>query len=444
MISKNLGPLPLETRKKRLHSLKKAIQGHEESIFKALKEDLGKSSFESYLTESGFILEEIKLVSKKLSCWSRPKKVSTPLNLFPGQSTIRPEPYGVVLIISPWNYPFQLCLSPLIGAIAAGNRVVLKPSEYAPHTTSVIEKIIREVFLPEEVLVSSGGVEKTQELLKYSFDYIFFTGSTEVGKFVMKAAADHLTPLTLELGGKSPCLIDSSAHIDLAAKRCVWGKFLNAGQTCVAPDFVLIPRALQDQFVERVKFYLDSFYGTNPIESPDYPRIINERHFDRLMGLLMPEKTVLGGENLRSALFLAPTVMKDVEWKDQVMQEEIFGPILPIIPFDHLEETVEKISKLPKPLAFYFFSENRSLIDEIMSKISFGGGCVNDTIIHLANPHLPFGGVGQSGMGSYHGKKSFDTFSHYKSIFHQRTWIDNSLRYPPYSGKLKWLRLFLR
>lgn len=438
------GHIPPSLRKKKLETLKKTIIKKEPLINKALKDDLGKSVFESYATEVGFILDEIGYILKHIDEWVKPKKVKTPLTLFPGKSTIHPEPYGVVLIISPWNYPFQLCLSPLIGAIAAGNRVVIKPSEFAPATTSAIRSILDEVFTEKEVVVVEGAVDETQTLLAQKFDYIFFTGSTVVGKVIMKAAAEHLTPVTLELGGKSPCLIEETANVDIAAKRCAWGKFLNAGQTCVAPDYVLVPQSLQDEFVERMKFHLDAFYGENTKSSVDYPRIINEKHFDRLKGLIIEHKVAVGGESHREEKFLPPTIMKNVSWEDKVMEDEIFGPILPVIPYRTLNEAIDKIISLPKPLAFYVFTENEAKKKEILTKVPFGGGCVNDTVIHLANPNLPFGGVGTSGIGSYHGKKTFDTFTHNKSVFEQGTKVDIPLRYPPYDGKLSWLKLFIR
>lgn len=438
------GHLPLELRKKRLEALKKTIVKKETLINKALKDDLGKSTFESYATEVGFILEEINFILKNIDNWARPKKVRTPFTLFPGKSYVHPEPYGVVLIISPWNYPFQLCLSPFIGAFAAGNRVVIKPSEFAPGTSQVIKEILQEVFNESEVIVVEGGLEETQTLLKQQFDYIFFTGSTMVGKVIMKAAAENLTPITLELGGKSPCLIEESANIDVAAKRCAWGKFLNAGQTCVAPDYILIPEQLQDSFIEKMRFHLNKFYGSDTFKSEDYPRIINERHFDRLVNLIAPDKVAVGGKSSRADNFIEPTLLKNVSWEDPIMEDEIFGPILPVIPYKNMEEALKKILSRPKPLAFYVFSENEKRKNEIISKIPFGGGCVNDTVVHLANPNLPFGGVGTSGLGSYHGKKSFETFTHYKSVYEQGTLVDIPLRYPPYAGKLNWLKFFVR
>ncbi len=442
-IKKN-GHLSLEIRKRRLTDLKAAILKAEKDINQALMDDLGKSVFESYATEVGFILEELSYVLSQIDGWAKPKKVKTPLAMFPGKSYVYAEPYGVVLVIAPWNYPFQLSLAPFIGAIAAGNRVVLKPSEFAPKTAEIMEKILLAVFTNEEVRVVQGALAETQALLAQRWDYLFFTGSTSVGKVMMRAAAEHLTPLTLELGGKSPCLIEESANLDIAAKRCAWGKFVNAGQTCVAPDYVLVPRKFQDAFVEKMKFHLKNFYGENPELSTDYPRIVNNRHFERLQELLIPEKIVLGGKLVAAKKYIAPTLMKDVSLKDKVMEDEIFGPILPIIPYDKIEEAIEIINDRPKPLAFYVFTENTKKSQDIISRVPFGGGCVNDTVIHLANPNLPFGGVGNSGLGSYHGRCSFDTFTHYKSVYKQGTKMDIPVRYPPYEGKLGILKFFLR
>lgn len=439
------GPLHLKLRKERLESLKTLIMKKELEIGQALKADLGKSAFETYVTEIGFILEEINYTLKHIDEWAKVKKVKTPITLFPGKSFIHPEPYGVVMIISPWNYPFQLCLSPFIGAIAAGNRVVVKPSEFAAETSAIIKKILSEIFPEDEVVVVEGGLEETQILLKQKFDYIFFTGSTAVGKVMMKAAAENLTPLTLELGGKSPCLIEESADLDIAAKRVAWGKFLNAGQTCVAPDYVLVPKHLQDEFIHKLKFHLHAFYGEDIKSSPDYPRIVNSKHFDRLKELLIDSKIAIGGELERRENFIGPTIMKNVDWSDKVMEDEIFGPILPILPYENLDEAIKNILNYPKPLAFYVFSEDPQKQQSIIARIPFGGGCVNDTVVHLANPNLPFGGVGTSGLGSYHGQKSFDTFTHYKSLYQQGSLVDIPLRYPPYNEKkLNWIKFFLR
>ncbi len=438
------GPLELGLRKKRLVALRSAIDRNGSAIADALAADLGKSAFEAYVSEIGFIREEISYTLEHLEDWASAKRVPTPMTLFPGKSTVHPEPYGVALIISPWNYPFQLCLSPLVGAIAAGNRVVVKPSEFVPTTSGVIAAVLAEVFAETEVRVVLGGVAETQALLAQAFDYIFFTGSTAVGKIVMRAAAEHLTPLTLELGGKSPCLIDSSANLALAARRCAWGKFLNSGQTCVAPDYVLVPRDLQHRFIDELRSVVQDFYGGDPKVSPDYGRLISEAHFDRLLKLVDADKTAIGGEHLRSERYFAPTVLRDVRWSDPVMEEEIFGPVLPVLPYDDFSEALDQIAARPKPLALYLFTDHQTAKEEVVRRVSFGGGCINDTVLHLANPNLPFGGVGPSGMGSYHGRRTFETFSHFKSVFEQTTAVDVPLRYPPYKGKLGWMKLFLR
>ena len=438
-----MNSLGLAQRKAKLIKLREIIKLHEVGICEALKKDLGKSPFEAYATEIGILLEEIKFTLKHLDEWAKPRKIKTPFSLFPGKSTIYPEPYGTVLILSPWNYPFQLCISPLIGAIAAGNKVVIKPSEFTPHTNYILQSVLEKVFDRSEVELTEGGIDETQSLLKQKFDYIFFTGSTMVGKIIMKAAAEHLTPVTLELGGKSPLLIESSANIELAAKRCAWGKFINAGQTCVAPDYVLVPKALQDLFIERVKYHIQAFYGLDIKASPDYSRIINERHLTRLERLIDQSKIAFGGKVIKEEKYLEPTILKNVSWDDAVMGDEIFGPILPVIPYDSLDDTLNRLKRLPKPLAFYLFSEDKNVKKKILADMPFGGGCVNDTLVHLANPYLPFGGVGPSGIGSYHGQKSFETFTHYKSVFKQSTTVDIPVRYPPYTGKLKWLKFFL-
>lgn len=434
--------LNVSARISKLKALKSSILRHEKEIHAALKHDLGKSFFESYIAEVGFILEDIQHALKHIDSWTKIKKVSTPLTLLPAQSFIVPEPVGKVLIIAPWNYPFQLSLSPLIGAISAGNLVVLKPSEFAPEVARVLKVVLDEAFTHEEVEVALGGVEVTTELLKKKFNHIFFTGSTQVGRIVMRAAAEHLTPVTLELGGKSPFLIEESANLDSAAKRCAWGKFMNAGQTCVAPDYVLVPEHLKDEFITKIKNHLSNFYTQNPEASEDYGRIINERHWERLNALIPREKVVIGGQSTKPN-YLAPTVLKDVQWNDKVMEDEIFGPILPVLTYKSLDEAIAKINQRPKPLAFYVFSEDQTIAQEIIQRVSFGGGCINDCVIHLANPNLPFGGVGDSGMGSYHGQKSFEIFTHFKSLIKNTTKVDIPLRYPPFAGKLNWIKRFL-
>ncbi|MBY0515598.1 MAG: aldehyde dehydrogenase [Bacteriovoracaceae bacterium] len=429
------GALSLEERSEKLLKLKDVLIKNQERINAALKSDLGKSTFESWSGEIGFLLEEIGHLVKALPELVEPERVSTPMTMQPGKSSIYKEPYGVVLVLAPWNYPVQLALSPMVGAIAAGNRVVVKPSELAPACSVVIEEIIKLVFSPDEVIVVQGGVAETQALLAEKFDYIFFTGSTKVGKIVMKAAAEHLTPVTLELGGKSPCLIDDSANISQTAKRIAWGKWMNAGQTCVAPDYVLVPKNKKDELIAELKAAIKQFYGENPKESPDYGRIISERHLERLISLMNGNQVATGGEYDKSTRYLAPTILDEVNWDQSVMSEEIFGPLLPILTYDSLEDAIRIIKSKPKPLAFYFFSTNSKNQERVLETIPFGGGCVNDTIMHLANGELPFGGVGESGMGAYHGALSFKTFTHHKSVFKQTTLIDVPVRYPPYKGK---------
>jgi aldehyde dehydrogenase (NAD+) len=429
------GALNLEARTARLLKLRQVLKSLESEIASALEKDLGKCRFESWVSEIGFLTDEIQHMLADLPQLMAPEEVKTPITLAPGKSVIMKEPYGVVLILAPWNYPVQLALSPLIGAIAAGNRVVIKPSEYAPASAAIIEKIIAQVFTSDEVQVVQGGVSETQALLKEKFDYIFFTGSTPVGKVVMRAAAEHLTPVTLELGGKSPCLIDESADIQLTARRIAWGKWMNAGQTCVAPDYILVPEHKEAALLGELKASLRQFYGDKPQESDDFGRIINERHFDRLMGLMQGAQIVHGGEHERASRFIAPTILADVRAEHAVMQEEIFGPILPIMTYKTLDEAIAFIKARPKPLAFYFFSKDTANQARVMEEVPFGGGCVNDTIVHLANSRLPFGGVGESGMGAYHGALSFSTFSHRKAVFRQTTLVDIPLRYPPYAGK---------
>jgi aldehyde dehydrogenase (NAD+) len=435
--------LPVQERIQKLKDLAHMIKLLDDEIDVALRKDLGKSAFESYATETGFVLEEIKFIRKNLKSWAKPQRVPTPLTLFPGKSFIEASPFGKVLIISPWNYPFQLALSPLVGAFAAGNAVTLKPSEFTPATNQVIKKIITTIFTPFEVSIVEGGVEETRIILEEKFDYIFFTGSTAVGRSIMQKASETLTPVTLELGGKSPLLIHEGADLHVAAKRCVWGKFTNAGQTCVAPDYVLVPEASQDHFIELLKFYIQKFYGVDVEKSPDYGRIINDKHFHRLIYLVDKNKLAYGGQARISTRFLSPTIMKNVEWSDEIMKDEIFGPILPVLPYQDVKQALRDIQLRPKPLAFYLFTEDQNFASQTLSDLSFGGACVNDTLVHLGNPHLPFGGVGASGIGSYHGKRSFETFSHFKGIYKKSSWMDIPVRYPPYKSKIKWLKFFM-
>ncbi|WP_069649917.1 aldehyde dehydrogenase [Caloranaerobacter ferrireducens] len=436
--------LDIDFRINMLKVLRRAIIENERLILKALKEDLKKSDFEGYETEIGIVLDEMRYVIKNLRSWAKPKKVKTPITQFISNSYIYSEPYGVTLIIAPWNYPFQLVMAPLIGSISAGNCSIIKPSEYAPYTSKIISKIISENFEEEFIAVVEGGIEVNKALLKEKFDYIFFTGSVNVGKIVMEAASKYLTPVTLELGGKSPCIVDEDADIDLAAKRIVWGKFLNAGQTCVAPDYLYLHKNIKNHFIKSAVKFIKGFFGENPLKSEDYTRIINIKHFNRLKNLLKDGDILYGGDFDEEKLYIAPTIIDNVTWEDSVMQEEIFGPILPLLVFEELDEVIETVNIHPKPLALYYFSNDKEKQERVIKEISFGGGCINDTIVHLATPYLPFGGVGNSGMGSYHGKASFDTFSHKKSVLKKSNLIDIPLRYPPYKGKINLLRKILK
>lgn len=434
----------LEFRLKNLARLKSAIVQNEAAILNALKKDLSKSAYEGYLTEVGVVLDEIRFVSRKLKSWIRPKRVKTPFVLWVASSRIYFEPYGIALIISPWNYPFQLSLAPLIGSMAAGNCSVIKPSEYAPHTAAIISEIIAAHFDSSYIAVIEGDARVGEALLRERFDYIFFTGSAARGKAVMAAAARHLTPLTLELGGKSPCIVDQDANIDQAAKRIVFGKFMNAGQTCIAPDFALVHQANKQRFQTQFEKYVHQFYGKNPQQSPDYARIINRRHFDRLNALLKSSHIIFGGQCDPADLYVAPTLVDNPALEDPVMQEEIFGPILPLLVFDDWSEVTSLLNSRPKPLALYVFSNQPRTCRKVIKEVSFGGGCINDTVIHFVNAHLPFGGVGHSGMGHYHGKASFETFSHQKGILKKSFTYEPPLRYPPYKNKLALLKKILR
>ena len=437
--------LPVSVRVDALKRLYGVISGCEKEIHTALKRDLGKSGFESYMCETGLVLEEISYMLKHIHRFSREKNVRTPLAQFHSRSFKKPSPYGVTLIMSPWNYPFMLTLSPLVDALAAGNTAVVKPSAYSPHTSDVILQILSQCFDPEYVAVVTGGRAENTCLLREHFDYIFFTGSQSVGKEVMRNAAEHLTPVTLELGGKSPCIVDKSADIKLAARRIVFGKYLNCGQTCVAPDYIYCHRSVKDKLIKEVQKQIQKQYGKQPLRNPNYGKIINEKHFDRLLGLIDKNKTVHGGGSDRHALRIEPTVLDNVTFADAVMQEEIFGPIMPILIFDNLDEAIRNINAMPHPLAFYLFTSDKAAAKKVTSRCGFGGGCINDTIIHLATTEMGFGGFGESGMGSYHGKVGFDTFSHYKSIVDKKTWIDLPMRYQPYR-KLheKMIRFFLK
>lgn len=428
-----------------LKRLKQTIVEMEDEIADALRSDLGKSRQEAYMCEIGMTLDEINHMVKHVAKYARERKVPTPLAQFISRSFVKPMPYGNVLIMSPWNYPFLLTIDPLIDAVAAGNTAVIKPSAYSPATSAVIVRLIHKCFAPEYVEVITGGRAENQCLFEEKFDYIFFTGSQAVGKEVMRHAANYLTPMTLELGGKSPCIVDASAKIDLAAKRIVFGKFLNCGQTCVAPDYILCQESVKEQLLAAIKKEITSQYGEQPLANRDYGKIINEKQYTRLIGLLNPEKIVCGGQCDEQALRIAPTVMDSVTWEDAVMQEEIFGPILPILTFQTLDEVIQVVNTHQHPLAFYFFSEDKKAIKKMLKSCIFGGGCVNDTIIHLATAYMGFGGVGESGMGSYHGKVGFDTFSHKKSIVNKATCIDLPMRYQPYSKRNeKMIRFFMK
>lgn len=424
----------LSFRMKQLTTLKKAIQENEQAIMDAIKKDLNKDPFDAYATEIGIVLEEMNYLIKHLPKWVGKKRVRTSLANFLSTSYRYAEPYGITLIMSPWNYPFQLAIAPLAGSIAAGNCAIIKPSEYSYHTSEVIEKLIKENFDEQFITVIRGGREANKSLLDEKFDYIFFTGSVSVGKTVMEAASKHLTPVTLELGGKSPCIVDETAHLDLAAKRIVWGKFINAGQTCVAPDYLMVQRTVKKELIGKMKKIVNEFYGATPCQNEDFPKIINEKHFKRLLGLIDNEEILLGGEANEKTLQIAPTIVDHVTWDSPLMQEEIFGPILPVLEFENLNDVISEVNKRPKPLALYFFTTSREREERVLRDISFGGGCINDTIMHLASTHMPFGGVGDSGMGGYHGMASFDTFSHHKSILKKSNLIDIPLRYPTHKN----------
>ena len=434
----------IQFRKQQLETLKQAIKAHQEPIKEALLKDLGKPKFEAILTEIANCEEETNYILKHLDDWGKTKPVRTPLSFFPANSFILPEPLGETLIIGPWNYPFQLSILPLLGAIAAGNCAVIKPSEITPNVSKVIADVIGKTFDPNYITVVEGDKTVAEELLQQKFDHIFYTGGARVGKIVMKAAAENLTPVTLELGGKSPCIVEPDIHIEHSARRIIWGKCLNAGQTCVAPDYLLVHREIKDQLVAAMKDCLNEFFGENPAASPDYARIVSDRHFNRLTEFLKDGKIIVGGETDAETRYIAPTLLEEVNWEDAVMEEEIFGPILPIIEYDNLESAIAQINDRPKPLALYLFSKSKSKQKQVLQQTSAGGVTLNDTIIHLGSPELPFGGVGESGMGAYHGKASFDTFTHYKSVTNRKFWLDIKLRYPPYADKFKFLKLLFK
>lgn len=438
--------IPVKFRIEQLKKLYATVKKYQTEINDALTSDLGKSHYEGFMCESGLVLTEISYMIKHTTRFAKRKTVATPLAQFHSHSYKQPVPYGNTLIMSPWNYPFLLTLDPLADAIAAGNTAIVKPSAYSPATSRIVEKIIKECFAPEYVAVVMGGRAENTALLDQKFDFVFFTGSQAVGKEVLRHTAEHLTPVVLELGGKSPCIVDASANIKLAAKRIVFGKYLNCGQTCVAPDYILCERSVKDEFVKAVVTEIKKQYGENPLENKDYGKIINEKHFARLCGLIDEKKVVIGGTSNAATCQIAPTVLDNVTYDDAVMGEEIFGPIMPILIFDDFDAVVDELKTKDKPLALYLFTSDKKHIKRVTTELSYGGGCINDVVIHLATSAMGFGGVGESGMGSYHGKDGFDAFSHYKSIVDKKTWLDLPMRYQPYKSKLyeKLLHIFLR
>ncbi len=431
-------------RKQSLRKLLASVQRHEADIVRALYDDFRKPAFEGVITETAYVVTELKNTIKHINKWAKPQWVLPSLLNFPSTDYIHKEPYGKVLVIAPWNYPYQLALCPLIAAVAAGNQVVLKPSELTSNTSAVIAKIIAETFEKTHVECVEGGTEMAQKLLAQRWDYIFFTGSVAVGKIVAGAAAKHLTPVTLELGGKNPCIIEQSANLPLAAKRIVWGKFLNAGQTCIAPDYLLVHHSIKEKFFGLLKNEITLAYGENPEISPDFARIINEKHWKRQLSMLQGENIILGGKSNAVDFYLAPTLIDNPALDSLVMRDEIFGPILPILEYNNPADLESVISKYEKPLSLYVFTENKAFAKRIVLQYPFGGGCINDTLIHFANKRLPFGGVGNSGIGAYHGKQSFAVFSHHKSMVKKGNWMDIPIRYAPYKGKIDILKKLMK
>ncbi|WP_298152146.1 aldehyde dehydrogenase [Flavobacterium sp.] len=434
----------IPVRKKALSKLLHNIILHENDIVEALYKDFRKPQFESVLTETSLVISDLKYTLKHLESWAKPKRTRASLLNFPSRDYIYSEPYGKVLVIAPWNYPFQLSMLPLIAAVAAGNSVVLKPSELTPATSALISKIIRETFDVKHVVAVLGDATIAADLLKKKWDYIFFTGSVAVGKIVAKAAAEHLTPVTLELGGKNPCLVDDTANLEVAAKRIVWGKFLNAGQTCIAPDYILVKSSTKNQLVDLLKTEIKRAYGENAEQSDDFARIINSDHWKRLIGLIEPYKIIYGGHTNEDERYLSPTLIDEFNLESALMKAEIFGPILPILTFENDDDIHRILSNYDKPLSMYIFTGSREFERRMLRSYSFGGGCINDTVVHFSNKRLPFGGVGASGIGAYHGKLSFDIFSHKKAIVKKATWLDIPVRYAPYDGKLKIIRSILK
>ena len=437
--------LDVSYRSAALKKLQKALTENEAAIADALRRDLGKSAEESYMCETGIVLAEISYMLRHIRNFAKEKTVATPLAQFASRSYKKPMPYGVTLIMSPWNYPLMLTLDPLVDAIAAGNTAVLKPSAYSPATSALLQKLISDSFPEEYVAVVTGGREENSYLLEQKFDYIFFTGSKTVGKLVLEKASRHLTPTTLELGGKSPCIVDKSAKLELAARRIVFGKFLNCGQTCVAPDYILCHASVKEKFVECLKAEIQRQYGSEYLNNGMYGKIISSRHFQRITGLIEESKVILGGRSDAASQKIEPTVMDGVTWEDKVMGEEIFGPVLPILTYESIDDVIETVNSHDTPLALYIYAEDKAVIRKVTSRCAFGGGCVNDCIIHIATSNMGFGGVGESGMGAYHGKRGFDTFTHYKSIVDKKTWMDLPMRYQPYN-KLgdRLIHMFLR
>lgn len=433
-------------RKHQLKQLSKTIKKYEKDILDALYQDLGKNKAEAYATEIGIVLKSIKQARKDINNWTKTKSVDTPLYLFPTKSYIKKEPYGTVLIIGPFNYPFQLVFEPLIGAIAAGNTAIIKPSELTPHVAEVIKQLINEAFEAQYIEVVEGGIDETQTLIHLPFDYIFFTGSDKVGKIVYQAASENLVPVTLELGGKSPVIIDDTANIKVASERICFGKFTNAGQTCVAPDYILVHHSIKDELIKALSTTIHEFYGQHIEQSPDFGRIVNLKHFNRLTNLIEQQRdnVVFGGHYDETKRYIEPTLLDNISSDDPVMQQEIFGPILPILTYAHFDEAISFVQQRPKPLSLYLFSENENATERVLNELSFGGGAINDTLMHLANPKLPFGGVGPSGMGHYHGKYSFDTFTHEKSYIFKSTRLESGIHYPPFKGKFKYIKAFFK
>lgn len=436
----------IEFRKEQLIKLKTAIQTNEKEIIDALYKDLRKSEFEAYATEVGLVLNSISHMIKHIDKWVRPVQVKTPLQFQPGKSFIVRDPYGAVLIIGPFNYPFQLVIEPLLGAIIGGNTAIIKPSELSIHTTAIIKKIVEEIFEEKYIRIVEGEKELVQQLIHAPFDYIFFTGSIEVGKIVMRAAAERLTPISLELGGKSPVIVDETANLGIAAKRIIWGKFTNAGQSCVAPDYLFVHASIYERFIEKLKKTIEQYYGENPQKSPDFGRIINERHFQRIEQVLEADAHLItfGGQKDISELYMAPTLLEGVTWESKVMESEIFGPILPIMKYTDITQAIHEIRLLTKPLAAYLFSENEQAVQFFLQELPFGGGSINDTMSHVGNVYLPFGGVGSSGMNVYHGKASYESFTHPKSILKRSTKLASDLSYPPYKEKVKIVRKIIK